>query len=88
MDRREREALDRWITREGGEYVNDSEMHNWGMVFVEKVDEIVQKPGNESLKEAWMEGEWSNDIVRLCREIEPDISDEQLEWVEQFIGEI
>lgn len=73
---------------EGGEYVEDTELHDWGMAFVSKVDAVVQKPGNESLKEEWMEGEWSNDIVRLCREVESDITEEQLEWVEGFLSEI
>lgn len=68
--------------------MEDNEIHNWGMAFVNKVDEVVQKPGNESLKDEWMEGEWSHDIVRLCREVQPDITDEQLEWVEQFLSEI
>lgn len=89
MDRHEKEALDRWLTTEPEwRTVDNDEIHEWGMALISRVDEVVQKPGNESLKDQWMEGEWSNDIQRLLREVQPDITDEQLEWVEQFLSEI
>ena len=90
MDRREKDALDRWITTEPdwSIEVDNEEIHDWGMTFIGKVDEVVQKPGNESLRDQWMDGDWGNDLVRLCREVEPDITEEQLEWVEQFLSEI
>lgn len=85
-----REALDQWLTTEP-EWriiVDNDAINEWGMAFIAKVDEVVVKPGNESLKDQWMEGDWGIDLQRLCESVEPDITEEQLDWVEQFLSEI
>lgn len=66
--------------------MNDSELHNWGMQFVNLIDEFVQRPGNEELKESWMEGDF--EYVKDHCKLFTGLSDDQLEWVEDFVSEI
>lgn len=90
MDRRERESLDRWLTTEPEwRTVNNEELHDWGMAFITKVDQTIETmPDSQEVKAQWMEGDWGDDLVTLCKSIEPEITEEQLEWVEQFLSEI
>lgn len=69
--------------------MTDDPMMDWGIAFVSKVDErIVKYSEGDPVKAQWLTGEWSHELTRLCREIKPDITDEQLNWVEEFISEI
>lgn len=69
--------------------MENTELHNWGMAFVNQVDAVVDAMNDtQPEKSEWMEGEWGDDLVELCRTVQPDITEEQLEWVEQFLSEI
>lgn len=61
--------------------------NDWGMEFINKVDATVQLPGNEVVKEHWMLGEYEDCVVWI-KEHFPEITEDQLEWVEEFLSEI
>ena len=73
---------------------NDSEIHEWGMAFISRVDEIINamdedeptNPEEESVKEAWLEGDAN--LVLSAITLHDFLTDEQMEWVTQFLSEI
>lgn len=66
-----------------------TDINDWGMDFINKVDERIKGYSEDDpVKEQWMTGEWSHELTRLCREVQPDITEEQLNWVEEFLSEI
>ena len=86
MDRHEREALDRWITREPEYMVENEEINDWGMAFINRVDEVINDPDTDPIaKNAWIEGDAE---ILDSISIKSYLTDEQWEWVETFLSEI
>ena len=86
MDRREKEALDRWITREPEYMVENEEINDWGMAFINRVDEVINDPDTDPIaKNAWIEGDAE---ILDSISIKSYLTDEQWEWVETFLSEI
>jgi hypothetical protein len=75
---------------------NDSDIHEWGMAFISRIDEIVNgrseflkaRPDEdlEDWTEAWMEGD-ANTVLSSMTVMEY-LTEEQIEWVTQFLSEI
>lgn len=65
--------------------MHDDELNEWGLAFVNQLDEEVLT--NEYIKEHWMEGDFEH-CVEWIKQKHPEVTEEQLEWVEQFLSEI
>jgi hypothetical protein len=65
----------------------DDSLAEWGMQFVNLVDEKLQEPGHEETLAFWKEGEFTEAYAEL-QKLYPEVSDEQWAWVEEFLSEI
>lgn len=69
--------------------MDDDQMTDWGIQFVSQMDErIIKYSSDDPVKKQWVTGEWSHELTRLCREIDPTITDEQIGWLQEFVSEI
>ena len=67
--------------------MNKTEFMEWGMDFVSTLDEEFQEPGNEDLLVYWQEGD-VDQLLPYIRERHPDVTDEQLVWLHDFLSEL
>ena len=87
MGRQMKASLDHWLTTPPEDnWMENNELHNWGMDFIHRVDEVVQEEGKGEEKEAWMEGD--AELVLTSLTVKDYLTDEQWEWVEGFLSEI
>lgn len=61
--------------------------HDWGMEFIKKIDTAVMEPGNEEVKENWVEGDFDS-CEEWIKDNFPELTEEQLEWLRDFLSEI
>jgi hypothetical protein len=89
MDRRTQQSLDHWLTTEPEWRTStvEDEMNDWGIGFINQIDQKLQEPGYEDELEAWKEGDFEGCYETLKR-LFPDTSDDQWEWIEEFVSEI
>lgn len=67
--------------------MTDDELNDWGIEFLNQVERDLNQPGKEDAKLAWESGE-VNDCIRMVRDDYPDLDDEQVDWVYEFLTEL
>lgn len=64
----------------------NQDLNHWGIDFMNQVDAKVQEPGNKIL-ESWMAGDF-DECYEWLKETYPELTEEQLTWIEEFLSEI
>lgn len=65
--------------------MNEDEFQEWGMEFINQLDREVLS--NPYIKEHWMEGDFLS-CKQWLKDKHPEVTDEQWDWVEEFLSEI
>jgi hypothetical protein len=89
MDRRMKESLDRWLTTPPEDmYMDDTEANDWGMAFINRIDEVVNElPEDEKeIKEHWVEGNAEYVLSEIS--VKEYLTPEQMDWINDFLSEI
>ena len=63
------------------------ELNEWGIPFIEEIDRRIMLPGNENIKAMWMEGE-GHSCIPWIREQFPEVTEQQADWIEDFLSEV
>jgi hypothetical protein len=63
------------------------EVADWGIDFVQAVDQKLQEPGYEETLEFWKDGDFDAAFDAL-KKIYPEVTEDQWSWVEEFLSEI
>ena len=68
--------------------MDDKDLNDWGIEFVRDIDKkIVEAPVNEELLDAWKEGDFDT-CYEWIKQTWPELSEEQLSWIEEFLSEV
>ena len=66
--------------------MHDDELNTWGLEFVQVIDKEAEQE-DDVMKLAWMEGNLDA-CLHWIQENHPDITEEQIERLDQFLSEI
>ena len=68
--------------------MNEEELSEWGIEFVREIDKkVIEVPVNEEILSAWKEGDFDT-CYEWIKETWPELSEDQLSWIEEFLSEV
>ena len=83
-----------------GGFMEDDELNTWGMAFINRIDEVINElpkeegegatplgpVGSVEIKEHWMEG--NAEFVLSEISVKEFLTQEQMDWINDFLSEI